>query len=546
MRLLPYILFILPLLLTVSCRRDDDAIAVMARAEAVMDSLPDSALALMRTVSRDALRSREGRALYALTMSRALDRNDILVASDSIIAPAVGYYRPDRDPLRHAMTQYYLGRTHFHAGDLPRCIVAMYDGLNTASDNNLYFWEGMTAREIARSFNRMSYCGEELKYARLSYEAFRKSGRRLHTRYALMDFGMAYHNTRNYDSAIVYLRQAVDSAVSNHDTAMEYEAKIIIGKSCYGSGRYKDAISVYDSMDGSGVMTPTDSAVLGLCLLNNGDTAKARAILKDIHDRERLLSDYILLDLEVARNDYVAAFKTLTGINDSTEAISSEIMCRDMIGLVADYYDIQRKAANETIRSNRIIIALIGICLLATCVMAFLVIQFIRIKSRHKLNEKIALAEELKSAYESTAENLEASKLSVQQLMRTRLDLFNQILTLMNDNKNKELSKEKFLEGINRLIDKITPGSRGYNELEQLINSNNNNIVADLRRDLPELKVSDYALFTYSLLGLSLTSISILIGESNINNLYNRKRRLKNKISSLQTARKNDYLGELR
>lgn len=130
--------------------------------------------------------------------------------------------------------------------------------------------------------------------------------------------------------------------------------------------------------------------------------------------------------------------------------------------------------------------------------------------------------------------------------MKKRFDVFNQVLTLVNDNKNKELSKDKFLEVINKLIEKITPGNRGYSELEQLINSNKDNIIADLRRDLPSLKDSDYALFTYTLLGLSLTSISILLGENNINNLYNRKRRLKNKISSLQTDRKGDYLDELR
>lgn len=392
----------------------------------------------------------------------------------------------------------------------------------------------------------MNYCGEELKYTRLSYEAFCKSGRRLHTRYALMDLGIAYHNTQNYNSAVVYLRQAVDSAVSNNDTAMEYEAKIIMGKSYYGSGRYKEAISVYDNVDGRRVMTPTDSAVFGLSLLNNGDTAKALGILTNIHEREHLLSDYILLDLEVARNDYVAAYRTLTGINDSTEAINSEIVCRDMIGLVADYYDIQRKSANETIRNKQIIITLTVICLFVACVAAIIIVQFIRIKSHQKLSESIALAEELKLAYKSISENLEASKSSVQQLMKKRFDVFNQVLTLVNDNKNKELSKDKFLEVINKLIEKITPGNRGYSELEQLINSNKDNIIADLRRDLPSLKDSDYALFTYTLLGLSLTSISILLGENNINNLYNRKRRLKNKISSLQTDRKGDYLDELR
>ncbi|MBP3589052.1 MAG: hypothetical protein J6J61_00615, partial [Muribaculaceae bacterium] len=105
-----YIIMLFGTLLPVSCSRSGAAIAEMERAEVLMDSLSDSALAVMRGIDPRRLHGSEARALYALTMSRALDRNDIFVASDSIIAPAVGHYRPDRDPLRHTMTQYYLGR----------------------------------------------------------------------------------------------------------------------------------------------------------------------------------------------------------------------------------------------------------------------------------------------------------------------------------------------------------------------------------------------------------------------------------------------------
>lgn len=156
-----YIVLLLGSLLGASCTRSGAAIAEMERAEAFMDSLPDSALAIMRGIDPRSLQGSEARALYALTMSRALDRNDIHVASDSIIAPAADYYRPDRDPLRHTMTQYYLGRTLFHAGDYGNSIIAYLDGLETAKADSLFFWAGMNARGVMQNFNRTYNGGHE-------------------------------------------------------------------------------------------------------------------------------------------------------------------------------------------------------------------------------------------------------------------------------------------------------------------------------------------------------------------------------------------------
>ena len=541
-----YIVLLLGTLLPVSCSRSGRAIAEMERAEALMDSLPDSALAVMRGIDPRSLHGSEARALYALTMSRALDRNDIFVASDSIIAPAVGHYRPDRDPLRHTMTQYYLGRTLFHAGDFPRCIVAMYDGFHTATDNDLFFWKGMTARELATCFNHMRYFGEELKYDKIAYEAFKNSGRSLHTRYALMDVGLAYHNATQYDSAVIYVSQAIDSAISNHDVAMEYEAKTIMSRSCYVLERYSEAIATCESMNRCGGMNPSDSAVLGLSLIESGDTIRAKAILDNIHGKEQLLSDYILLDLQRAEGDYASALKTLTDINNSTETISCEVSNQQMIGLVADYYDVQRKAKIEELKSKQVTIMLIIVCLVMMFALFILVIQSIRKAARHKLHEKIALADELKMAYESTVDNLAASKLSIKHLVKTRYGIFNNIFSVMNECRNKELSKEKFSEIINNVIGKITPGGDEYGALEQIINDNNDNIVADFRNELPGLKDADYALFSYTILGFSVTSISILLHENNVNNVYNRKRRLKDKIAAIDSNRKNEYLAELR
>lgn len=61
-------------------------------AEQLMETAPDSALHILKQIHRTELIGTSNRALYALLMSQALDKNDIKVESDSLIRVATDYY----------------------------------------------------------------------------------------------------------------------------------------------------------------------------------------------------------------------------------------------------------------------------------------------------------------------------------------------------------------------------------------------------------------------------------------------------------------------
>ena len=91
--------------------------AELDRAEAVMEEYPDSALALLDTLDRGRLTTREARARHSLLYSQALDKNWIELTSDSVISPAVKYYKKHGSPDYRLKTQYYLGCIFRNAGD---------------------------------------------------------------------------------------------------------------------------------------------------------------------------------------------------------------------------------------------------------------------------------------------------------------------------------------------------------------------------------------------------------------------------------------------
>jgi len=92
------------------------------------------------------------------------------------------------------------------------------------------------------------------------------------------------------------------------------------------------------------------------------------------------------------------------------------------------------------------------------------------------------------------------------------------------------------------LIDQFNVDSTKFYVLEDLVNKGYNNIMSDLKTDLPNIKNIDYALFLYSILGFSISSISIFFKEDKISSIYDRKRRLKDKIKKLEPSKSERYL----
>ena len=78
--------------------------------EAYINEHPDSALSVLDSMSAESIRGREANAKFALLYSMALDKKHIYLTSDSLIMPAVTYYRNHGTDSDRAKSWYYLGR----------------------------------------------------------------------------------------------------------------------------------------------------------------------------------------------------------------------------------------------------------------------------------------------------------------------------------------------------------------------------------------------------------------------------------------------------
>ena len=100
-----------------SCASHKETRIALERAEALMQDHPDSSLTILQGINPSVLNTRAQRAHYALLISEALEGNSISVKSDSLITPALDYYKNHGNANQRLRTCYIMAVIADNAGD---------------------------------------------------------------------------------------------------------------------------------------------------------------------------------------------------------------------------------------------------------------------------------------------------------------------------------------------------------------------------------------------------------------------------------------------
>lgn len=107
----------------VSCNRLCRQPEPLLRADLLMQTAPDSALALLERYSDStSLKNPSTRAWYGLLLTQARDKKYIRHTHDSLMRTVVNYYDSAGDVALHAKAHYYLGRVYQDMADDPQSV----------------------------------------------------------------------------------------------------------------------------------------------------------------------------------------------------------------------------------------------------------------------------------------------------------------------------------------------------------------------------------------------------------------------------------------
>ena len=213
--------FLLALLLLAGCNDPKPLTDALTRAEALMNEYPDSAWAVLNTLSPDEMGQSRTRAHYALLYTQAQDKTYRDETNDSLISIAVDYYRHTDDDARHKfLSYYYKGRVYTNAKDYLNATSCYMEAEQLADAVGDDYLTGLLYAELGRIYRLYYDYPKSLEAYQKAAECYERAGKTRHRNYMWYNRSIVYRNINKYDESERLLRMTLDFAQESEDTIL--------------------------------------------------------------------------------------------------------------------------------------------------------------------------------------------------------------------------------------------------------------------------------------------------------------------------------------
>lgn len=530
---------------------DADLNDKLDRVEALIDEMPDSAMAILKSIDGDAIDVESQKARYALLYSNALKRNYIQENNDSLINIAIDYFRSNGDARRLCQSLILKSDININNKAYDKAMLVCYEAEMTLSefeDND--YEKGLMYVQLAYLHAIYYDTPKAIEYFKKAYSHLEKTNKSRDKMLALFGLCINYMNQETLaDEAIVEIEKGLKEAEILEDEKYIISFKCILFCAYCNVERYHEAIKLFEDIKNeklSGNMyLPVYSRYSIICA-KNGDMENSGKYMNLLPKYTRTKSDSIIM------YDAQAKIAILNGENEKAIDLLLQKGTLQKINnkfrLEKPLMESQRdylKKSNENIRKiqevekQRAVITITAIVIIAS-----MVILLLRRKNKNKqrkIDEYIGIVAELQS--EKRKSNSVTTEL-INSLHKDKYKFLNvisdSIFTHTDDAKGQRLVYNE----MNHLIYQFSKDKDTIHELENTVNRCCNNVMAKLREELPTLDEIDYLQLCYHYAGFSGKLISLLLNKSQAN-VYMRKSRLKEKISQSNIKDKEEILAFL-
>ena len=206
-----HLIYTLLILLTgiTACQRHTPYPSAMQQAETLMNSCPDSALALLQDMTDIlAMLPEEAQMYHQLLTIQAKDKLYITHTSDSLINHIVEFYENYEDKDRLMMAYYYQGSTYRDMNDAPRALKAFHQALDAGKYTENLTLLGQIYGQMGTLFSYQKLYDEALEAIRKALELYTLQEDSSRYPYLYRDIARIYSAKENNDSALHYYKRA--------------------------------------------------------------------------------------------------------------------------------------------------------------------------------------------------------------------------------------------------------------------------------------------------------------------------------------------------
>ena len=540
--------------------------------EARMNEVPDSVLAVL--TATDMPRWGERRALYALLTVQAQDKNGLDVADDSLISVATRYYDRKGLPLRRLQAFYYHGRVYANAGLKHEAMTAYTRAKEFADKVDEPLPVGLLYAQIGVLYGNDYDYPQALEYIENALIHYEKSGKERLQYIAKRNIGQCYLNMLQFPQAEPLLKEVLEWGEAHNDSYIISSALDLL--LCL-----YDATANAEALDSLIMRYPID--VLPQNAATYGIIAHYYALREDKAVAEDAL-DYAW-NICIAAEDSIMlwqksyqVYKALDSPYDALHSHEQLLAHQDsviritlqqpLIASQRDHYETRLKVEELRNQQQRYLMRGAAVIVLMVAVALGIYIRNCFRRKQEELNEYMELAEDLRHTLYNKEESIgrisEELQLSHAQLddLRERVDahegsvahmqtqiteLFGTYSRLLNNLSEtyyeNQGSKSAIFKQLDKEIKRISEGNM-ITELEAILNTNLDNIMARLRAELPHLKEKDYTFLTYLYARFSGKTIATFMRLER-NHIYQIKYRLRDEIKASDAPSKDFFLDSM-
>ena len=541
--------------------------------EARMNDVPDSVLRVL--TAADMPRWGEARALYALLTVQAQDKSGLDVADDSLIRVATRYYDRKGQPLHRLQAFYYHGRVYANAGLKHEAMTAYTRAEEFTNEVDAPYSVGLLYSQMGVLYGNdydypraLDYMGNALSY-------YEKAGKERLQYIAKRNVGLIYLNMKDATQAEPLLKEALVWGETNDDSYIIYSTLDLLlclydataNVNALETLLNKYSIETVLSNSATYSIIAYYHALKGNMVAAEDALTYAWNISATVKDTAILLHKSFLIDKVLGHTDMaLQSHELLLAHQDSVVRVTLQ---QPLIASQRDHYETRLKVEELRNQQQRYLMRGAAVIVLMVAVALGIYVRSCFRRKQEELNEYMELAEDLRytlynkeESIGRISEELQSSHVQMDEL-RERVDahegsvvhmqaqiaeLFDTYSRLLNNLSETYYENQGTKSAINKgilsqLEKEIVQLSKGDKlaELEAILNTNLDNIMARLRAELPHLKEKDYTFLAYLYARFSGKTIATFM-KLERNHIYQIKHRLRDEIKSSDAPSREFFL----
>ncbi len=551
-----YILSIALIVFLFGCSNSRQIEQELSTAAKLMRSEPDSSLRIIENIDPDRILGRHTRAKYALLYSAALDKNYVDTDDDSLIRIAYRYYdkRICSDSVMF-LINYHYGRIHQNGDNYQEAMHYYLTAEKYALAAHKNYYLGLVHTRIGELYSEQMNFNGALEYYRNAYDAWKKLRNPAFMNNATLNIANTYSGLRDNNNAVKYYLQALQAARQQGDNDMVIACLSNLGDIYVSEGDYPKALQAVKEIeriapDGLSIYQYRVLAKV-YYLQHKIDSAQyyfniASELAEDIRDDAQLA--YLSFQIELASGNSEQAANSINEYIWLSDSISRMVVSQSATAAEAKYYKEQTAFASYRLKVRTCFEYIVGLLICAVAV--FLIYYYReRMKRKQQQIERYMLAvESIRDSKNRILGHLavkEGQEVQLKELVMSRFEFLDQLGRAFYERTNTKAQQEAIYKQVKNFFMNLASNPSTKKELEQIVNTVNDNIIDKLRMQFPKFKPADIDLLCYIYAGFSAQIISVITGDS-VSNIYNRKSRLKARIAASDSSEKDFFIQKMR